>query len=640
MRRQTTFTLLSMNARSIRVALSTLCAFCVFCGPSSAALDPEADKPYDLHIVLHFAEHRVFTPVFRERVERELRDHMRTALGSLVNVNVVREHPLLDEIRAKGLRTVLDAMRLTSDTKTHFVLLDYADGQYEIQSRQHDGPTGLVTPEVRRTLLADRELVARAAALMVQQDFGALGTLAAPGGSVRQGEKVTLTLKGQRLGGPLDRLVQKGDVFVLAQISQGPAGLRAALVPGTVLQVVEGPRDGACMCQLYFRYDPPLPGGQGVLGYRCLKLPTTEARLRLRLVPGEPTRQPLGTLNVTLSQSRDGATEEPLTTDRNDAAQSKGPYRHLAFVSIARQGVSLTAPFPVPVLGDAVVTLPVPSSPDAEQRGLLEGRLRELLNELYEAQLANASLIKEFNQNSAKAPKAALDAARKRLEGIEKYLGNLNNKLFSLQEEARKSQVNLHGTPAVIEQGVRDLRKSRETVETRMKEFAEAIARENDPKIQQLKALLVRAAALEDDLDIDAALALYEKVLAEAPTTKELKERVAKLKDEWKPRDEQHDNARAFIYQTWPRVTTAAGIEEHLPKAKEAFHTCRDAGDLFSCRKLLRVSRDLVVRLGKELEGLKGQANEDARLAAEVIVKAAKDLGNLIAEVNSFVNKS
>src|SRR5262245_54253002 len=98
-------------SRLLPAALLTLVVSCV---PARAALDPEADKPYDLHIVLHFAEHRVFTPVFRERVERDLRDYLRTALGALVNVTVVREHPLLEQIRAKGLHPVLDGVRLVS----------------------------------------------------------------------------------------------------------------------------------------------------------------------------------------------------------------------------------------------------------------------------------------------------------------------------------------------------------------------------------------------------------------------------------------------------------------------------------------------------------------------------------------------
>src|SRR5688572_30423237 len=89
--------------------------------PARADLDPEADKPYDLHVVLTLAEHRVFTPVFRDNLERDLRDSLRTAFADLAKVTVVREHPLLDEVRARGLRQALDGLRLVSDTKTHFV---------------------------------------------------------------------------------------------------------------------------------------------------------------------------------------------------------------------------------------------------------------------------------------------------------------------------------------------------------------------------------------------------------------------------------------------------------------------------------------------------------------------------------------
>ena len=49
----------------------------------------------------------------------------------------------------KGLEA-LDGVTAATGPKTHFVFVDFADGKYEIRTRQHDGSTGFVTPFVRK----------------------------------------------------------------------------------------------------------------------------------------------------------------------------------------------------------------------------------------------------------------------------------------------------------------------------------------------------------------------------------------------------------------------------------------------------------------------------------------------------------
>ena len=62
--------------------------------------------PYQLKVVLHFADNRLLTPVFRDRVERELRDGLQASFGDLVNVEVTREHPRLNEVLQNGLKSL------------------------------------------------------------------------------------------------------------------------------------------------------------------------------------------------------------------------------------------------------------------------------------------------------------------------------------------------------------------------------------------------------------------------------------------------------------------------------------------------------------------------------------------------------
>src|SRR5438128_2194716 len=90
--------------------LGTLCPLCPLCpcSVSAATLDPELKSPYQLRVVLQVAEHRMLTPLFQKQLEAELHSQLRLALGKLANVEVVRSHPLLPDIRAKGLQAVLD----------------------------------------------------------------------------------------------------------------------------------------------------------------------------------------------------------------------------------------------------------------------------------------------------------------------------------------------------------------------------------------------------------------------------------------------------------------------------------------------------------------------------------------------------
>src|SRR6185369_8093960 len=81
--------------------------------------------------------------------------------------------------------------------------------------------------------------------------------------------------------------VRPNEVFALVQVNRlgGAQPIRDA-----VLQVVEPPdKEGICLCRLFARHYDADPASRlgalaGVQGYRCLKLGTADAPLRLRLV--------------------------------------------------------------------------------------------------------------------------------------------------------------------------------------------------------------------------------------------------------------------------------------------------------------------------------------------------------------------
>src|SRR5947209_5838874 len=133
------------SKQGVLLFFSSLCSLCL-CGEAPAQLDPEKDSPYQLQIVVRVADHPPFTAVFKDQVKRELRDSLQASLADLARVEVLDTHPLLKDIETKGLQAALDSWKEVSPRKTHFVLIDFKSGQYEIQARQHDGLTGLASP--------------------------------------------------------------------------------------------------------------------------------------------------------------------------------------------------------------------------------------------------------------------------------------------------------------------------------------------------------------------------------------------------------------------------------------------------------------------------------------------------------------
>src|SRR5262249_61431275 len=90
--------------------------------------------------------------------------------------------------------------------------------------------------------------------------------------------------RGGGRGLRLDRWVQKDDVMIIVQVSGAPGAMRATREPWAVLRVQDEPKDGVCTCQLFHRHKKKLDTGPGILGYRCLRISTIKAPLRLRLV--------------------------------------------------------------------------------------------------------------------------------------------------------------------------------------------------------------------------------------------------------------------------------------------------------------------------------------------------------------------
>jgi len=614
---------------SLLSLLSSLCPLCL-CGSSSAA--SELKEPYRLQVVVRVADNRLLTDVFKKQLRRELGDGLRAACGPLARVEVTDKHPRLAEIDERGLQA-LDSWREVTGVKTHFVLIDFADGQYVIQARQHDGLTGLASPVVRRRRTPDRQFVARAAALLIDRDFGPVGTVVEKG----DGTTVKVELHGGGLGVGLGRWVKKGEIFLLAAVVPGGGGERSVPVRWAVLRAEDAPKDGALTCQLFRRHRDPFAAGGT---FRCLHVATVKAPLRLRFVEaGARTPTPRSNLLVQVQRHSFGDDEpgrEQGTTDLDGYFQADRdkPFDHLAFVKVMEGGRAV-ARIPVALVDDRPVSIPI--SIKAETAAPLQTRRRFWLQHLYEALEVNQQLFKELNALARKPDQrqAALDRARKGLDNMKATIEQLLKEQGNLEKMAKEQ-----GTPLDLKDGrqrFKELEKDRDDLQELIESQEKVLAKENDPRRRELLGMVEQGKALEKDFEVGQALELYRKANAELKD-EELKKRIEKLEGVWKPQSAAHAEARKFIYGPWGEFD-AAKMKERIQEAQKALKTCEGVKDTLGVQKLLRVAVGHVARLRAQLNALAPDVNEDDRKPAEELAGTLDDMNRLITDASAYLEK-
>ncbi len=596
---------------------------------AGAQLDPELDKPYRLQIVLRVAENRFLTPTFQEQLQGALRDQVQLALGALAKVEVVRSHPLLANIEAKGLETGLDGLEWISGVKLHFVLVDFVDGSYLLKSRQYDGMTGLQSPLPRLARTNDRTLVAREGARLVLQDFGVVGTV------VQTGKDYRLALRGGKLGVPLERWAKTGEVFAISRITKEGDKTRGTRVPWALLEVLDLPRDGICRCRLWHRFqEDDLREQPGVLGYRCLKLTTTPGPLKLRLIDDEQF-QPLPFLQVHIRKPGTPKADE-LTTNRAGLVVTRENFRHFAVVRVMT-GDTVRAQFPVAMTGAGTVECRLKINADAEQQMSLEFRkdlwLRRILDNLRLA----AERVVQLNQELTESLGKALGTAQAGLKNMDGEISYLVQERAQIRRYADEKSVKLDLRDGEV--GLESLTKKKEELASFVARIDSAVKDSASEKTLGLAKILERARLLEGEADFDQAIGLYDKFLAASPDQPKVKEHLDRLKTAWATKNSQHKEARAFLVGIWPKVEVAE-LAKNLDMAHAALAICKEAQDRLTPLKVMQADILHAANLKKLLDTLKRQDNADNRAQLKALVPVAESLRRLHAEAAALAGTS
>jgi hypothetical protein len=637
------------------VFLSSLCSLCL-CGEVFAGVDAEVKRPYELNVVLHVESNRALTDVFRDRVQRELQDWLREGLGDLARVTVSTEHPRLKEVVDRGLES-LGGWRGRSSAKTHFVLLRFVGGWYEVQARQHDGLTGLVSP-VRLARTRARDVVSKTAAELVERDFGVVGTFA---GLPDADDRVQVELKGGELGVPMAEWVKEREVFALAPVqSDGSPGPR---VPWALLRVVKPPEEGSavCTCQLFARHPNPL-AASGV--HRCLKLGTTRGPLRLRVAvagPNNTTRALDKDLGIEVRAEGFGhkpsADEAPKVTGHAFASQGgafdtlkagdAGQFDHVAFVKIAADP---PARVPVEIVDDEPIEVKVAPERDGKNKDLLLKLDREEWSQaVADTYLIQVNLFQELKDLAPKPEQRA--AAIKRARG---GLDRFKKAHAELKEEGRKlagKQLS-DGKRLDLERDLKRLERIKEgeaELENFLKRLEDIDQKVNDPRLKHWDTQIVQAGLAEQDGDVDKALELYQGLADDAydpaglsqsglGDKAALRNKLITLKKEWATKDDKHAQARLFVKEVW-RGLRADDLKARMEEVRKHVAVLKAAGDVVTLSKFAQGLTEHGQRLDAENRKLKPELKVADEAQAKVIEEVSEALFKLGEEVNLFLKE-
>jgi hypothetical protein len=605
-----------------------------------ADLDSEAKQPYRLQVVVHIAEHRpLATPVFKDQVERALRNHLQAAYGKLAKVEVVRTHPRLKEVLAKGLQQALDGWDELSNQKTHFVLISFAKGRYEIQARQHDGFSGLASPVVRHIHTTDHHLVGLMAARLVDRDFGLAGTVTAVD-SLKG--TVTVALKGGAVEGvKLSRWIRAGDVFAISRITKAGVKQRGTRLEWALLKVTGGPdAAGVCTCQYFHRYqEDKLENGPGTLGYRCLKLTTVQGPLRLRLLDETGNSAVDKGTQVHVYHNAYQGEPRKLNTEADGwVPTGDESYANVAFVRVL-SGKTVRAQIPVVLVDDRTVVCRVTVSPEAEAQGQLDLRRDRWVRRIYDSLRLATDRVRKLNELVGPSRAEALKRAQEGAKGLQADLSSLRQEQEALTEVAAK----LPGGKLDLSEGEQRLKELGER-EVELAKFIggleKVLKEENDPAVQKLKGMLEQARLLETEAEYGHAIELYTKVLKESKDKQpKVEEKLKQIEEAWKPKNDAHAQARKFIYEEWPTLDPS-GVRARLADARKAFEACRKVNDTLYPQKLLRVNIIHAAKIGERIEVLRKVDSEDNRTELKGLITAGQELKTLHEEVNSYLAKA
>lgn len=601
--------------------------------PAARAPDAVSGKPYEYEVLLKFGANRLLTPTYCRQLSDELRDGLQSAFGPLAHVRVqdVNADPAA---KANWIDpATVDWPDRLGPGKRHFVAIDYVR-EYSIRARQHDGATGQASPLVRHATTADHRFVGRQILRFINEDFGAVGTV-----SRKEDPKVWLQLQGGGIpSADMARWVPTGSVFALVELRGD--GASAQPIPATYLRTTAVPANGQVECELFTRYESPLRFWPQVT-YRAIRLGTTASRVKLRVT--DPHGLAQGSLDIRVSAPDAVAKDTALDrgTLRDGRFETRTTYQGLAIVRIS--GGTVTT-IPVPILDDRLVEISYKSRPEEEIKDAVLADVRRETRALHD-------IILRLTAQRNQLAKVIGDSTKHRetLEQVQTWLERLEDEqklhaaeVSRLRTETRKVNADVGSALTDCEQALVVLRGARnrlQDIETSLKADR---ARAESPDVQDRRdavaVLMERVKLHKEAAEYQEAIETYEQIITQTGEREDIRKQLTELKEAWKLKGPEHEEARRFAYNVWPKMVTFGDLRAKLPEARQKFELCKKYGDRLTTHKLHIEATVLATKiLLDEAENIKTSEGDETQLLLTQVQNTKKDLETLIKDMTEFI---
>lgn len=616
-------------------------------------LDPEPNAPYRWQVGLRCANHPILSATVRTQLARELQAALQASIDSAGEVEVVDftngthdKNLVLKAFVERGWAALdPDPSRELSGLKTHVLTVDYKDGEFQLSAKQLDGFTGIASPVLRKQSTRTIDTLGRIAALLIEPDFGPVGTIATIPGDE---EAVKVTFRGTALANP-SRWVKKGDILVASAVREItkpldpknplPKDFKGQLptlrtgVPFafTLLKVTEKPDDtGAAKCIVLTRFKDPWArdmlarDARRRVGLRAMKLATIETKIKLRLVGQDGSPHVKGSLIQVAGTDLDFSAQpgpDDVLKYESGTYRSGRVFNNVACIQVGLEGGRVEL-FPVPVLSGDPVLLRFDVKAEDEERAAFASECNGYRAKVADLVLSQRALFEKVNafldlsknrdaQAAATGGQAAVTEAHKVLAD---ELKNLRERPRAGEENIKKILDAADKQLAAIEKGIGELNKT-------MGLLDEVAKKGNDPsKVEaefRAKELAERIKDLRSRGDIPEALEALEKLINLVPGNQALKDEREKLQAEWAPKDEEHRKARDTA-KKWAASKSFDEYKENAFPTKKAVQVLIRKEDRLGLKKLLNSFEPIYSALGKLLADTDGTTEDGAKTVKEM----------------------
>lgn len=595
------------------------------------------DPPYRVLVAMRFSEDRIFTPVFVDSVQRQVRDQLRNYFGGLADVQVATGHPLFTKLASQGLGSLALASPQFADLKgldkVFLLAVDYDEGIYRIQSRQIDREVqdvGLL--QIRSS--PDRQWLAKVICLAVKEDFAPVATVEPP----RAGKpEADLRFHGAEQHDRLSAWLQKGCVLqVFRLVHQSGGTLKSERMTSTLLHLADN--DGKRATVLVSRGNPWEQTAR-IAGFRAIKLTTRKGRFRLRLLDAE-TGRPVQDCPVYANNSGFDPSERDrlLRSDVAGWVADTHEYDQVAFITIRPRsdaGIQILLPMTAEWV-EQVCRIAV--DPQAREKNDWHRRVRYCAQDVQTLQGCLEEVVRDINRlTESKRYEEALQRANDGANSLQPLVDTTSDRMRDLAGESKSLQFANSALLDWASHQLEDAKNRHAELRKLVQDLEETIKEVNARNRAKVLSNLARQA--ENAGEIDEAIKQYAAALKEWPDPATQKH-LDQLSADWKIKTPEHQVARKFVFERLTAVQKAEELDRLLPEAELALATLRQVDDRLSLRKMMTLIGNGCRELADIVDALAGRDSEEDRREYEKFDKLTRRVVQFHQQILDCLNVS